>query len=336
MTVDSHFDSSLMNERNSQGCGSDPCPSPVRGSNKMRFLRYAQILGDLAYRVDRRHRTIVRNNLKFAFPDWTESRVRQVSRQTFQNLGRLITEILQASHMSRAEILSRCRLSGAEHFQRALEGGRGMLLVSAHLGNWEIALQYLAYRFRTPILLVVRPFSPAPLERWMHAVRSRCGNQVISKKKALPDMMKTIRNGGIVAIMADVSRRKASVPVNFFSHRARANHAAALLAVRRGTPVIAAFSSRMDDGRFSIDIPPPIAIQKSGNLKDLLKINTQRITDATEWAIRRQPDQYLWLQKRWKDYYPQLYPGYRPRSELPDEKFSIVKGSESSPEKFER
>jgi KDO2-lipid IV(A) lauroyltransferase len=279
----------------------------------MDVSRHAHLLGDLIYSINPRHRTIVRHNLKFAFPLWTESQIADVTRQSFRNLGCLIVEILQLGYMSRAEILSRCHLNGAEHFRHALESGRGMVLVSAHLGNWEIGLQYLSCRFEKPILLVVRPFSPAPLERWIRTTRARFGNLIISKKNALPAMLKTIRQGGIVGIMADVSRRKASVAVNFFNRRARANYAAAMLAVRCQAPVIASFSTRNADGSFTIDIPPPLAIERSGKVRDLLQINTQNITAAAETAICRQPDQYLWMQKRWKDYHPHLYPGYHSR-----------------------
>jgi KDO2-lipid IV(A) lauroyltransferase len=285
----------------------------------MDLARYGYLLGNLVYSLDRRHRTIVQRNRRFAFPSWTKLQVADASRKTFRNFGRLVTEILQLPQMSCADILSRCQLNGAAHFQQALKAGRGIILVSAHLGNWEIGLQYMACYFGRPILLVVRPFSPAPLERWMNDARTRFGNQVISKKHAFPAMLKTIRQGGIVALMVDVSRRKASVPVDFFNHRVRANYATALLAARCHAPVIAGFSTRNADGSFSFDIIPPIAIERSGKLKHLLKVNTQLITNAAEAAIRRHPEQYLWLQRRWKDYHPYLYPGYRSRTAPEDE-----------------
>jgi Kdo2-lipid IVA lauroyltransferase/acyltransferase len=291
------------------------CRQTADGSKTTGFLRAAHLLGDLIYAMDRRHRIIVRHNLEFAFPHWTGSQVSHITRQTFRNLGRLVVEIFQLSYLSRDEILDRCHLTGAEHFQQALDSKRGMVLVSAHLGNWEIGLQYLSCRFNRPILLVVQPFSPPPLDRWIRTIRARFGNRIISKKRALPEMMKTNRQGGIVALMVDVSRRKASVAVNFFNQRVRANYASALMAVRCNSPVVAAFSTRNADGSFSIDIPPPIDIKRSGDLKHLLKSNTQLITDVAETAIDRQPDQYMWMQKRWKDYHPYLYPGYRSRLE---------------------
>jgi len=91
----------------------------------------------LAYRSDRRHRIIVQHNLKFAFPSWEEHRIAEVSRRVFHNIGRTLTEMVQCTQMSRSDLHARCQLKGEEHFQRALEAGRGIILVSAHLGNWS-------------------------------------------------------------------------------------------------------------------------------------------------------------------------------------------------------
>jgi Kdo2-lipid IVA lauroyltransferase/acyltransferase len=160
---------------------------------------------------------------------------------------------------------------------------------------------------------VVRPLVPPWLDRWVNQARSRFGNHLIDKKHGFPKMLKAVRMGGIVALMVDLSSRKQSVAVDYFGRRTRVSPAAAMLAARCRASIIAAFTTRNPDGSFSIEIPPPVQVQRSGNLKNDLRCNAQRITDLVETAVRKHPDQYLWLQKRWKDYYPHLYPGYRPR-----------------------
>jgi KDO2-lipid IV(A) lauroyltransferase len=286
----------------------------IRSASTAALARCGHLLGELAYRTDRRHRIIVQRNLKFAFPAWEEDRIAEASRRVFRNMGRTLTELIQSTQMSRSEILARCRLKGEEHFHRALEEGRGIILVSAHLGNWEMGLQYLSCHFGKRVHLVVRPLVPRRLDIWVNRARTRFGNHLIRKRKAFPKMLKAIREDGIVALMADLSSRKQSVPVDYFGRRARTSPAAALLAARCRAPILAAFTTRNPDGSFLIEVPPPVALQRSGNLKDDLKRNTQRITDIVEKAVRAHPDQYLWMQKRWKEYYPHLYPGYRPRS----------------------
>lgn len=291
-----------------------PC-APIESGRPGGLVRLGGALGGLAYRLDPHHRTIVERNLRFAYPEWTLPQVAAVSLRVFQNFGRSIMEVLQLLRMSRAEVLTRCVLTGEDHMHQALAGGRGAILVSAHLGNWELGLQFLACRFNTPIHLVVKSFAPRALNDGLNRVRTRFGNRIIDKKKAFPAMRKAIRAGGVVALMVDLSRLKQSVEVAFFGHRARASHAAALLATRCGATVLPVFCHRNAAGRIAIDLGPPLDFQRSHDLKNDLQRNTQLLTDRVEAAVRRHPDQYLWVQRRWKDYHPYLYPEYRPRPE---------------------
>ena len=288
--------------------GAGPSEGPMVAT-----ARWGGLLGDLIFRLDRSHRVIARRNLSFAFPGWSREQVAACSRQVFRNIGRTIAELSRAAVRSRRGILHHGSATGTHHLYQALDQGTGIILVSAHLGNWEIGLQDLGSGLAKPIGLVVRPISPAFLDRWVNRQRSRSGNQIIYKKNAFPAMMKTMREGGIIALMVDMSVRKQSVPVRFFGHRARASHAAALLAARSKAIILPLFSYRGPDGRLAGEIGPPVPITRSRNLKRDLKQNTQTLTDIVEAAIRRHPDQYFWIQKRWKDYHPELYPGYRPR-----------------------
>ena len=277
------------------------------------LMRWGRLFGEMGYRLGSPYRTIVRRNLRFAFPSWDEQRIETVSRQAFHNFGMTLSEMVQGAHLSAGDILSRCRLRGEEHLNRALEAEKGIIVVSAHLGNWEISLQYLACLFGRRVHIVVRPLAPRRLDRWVNHARTRFGNHLIAKRKAFPRMLKAVREDGIVALMVDLSSRKQSVAVDYFGRRTRVSPAAAMLAARCAAPIIAAFTLRNPDGSFTIEISPPVAVQRTGSLKDDLKANSQRITDIVEQAVRSHPDQYLWMQKRWKDHYPHLYPGYRPR-----------------------
>lgn len=291
----------------------DPPSTGSRASSG--WIRLGGFLGEWVYRLDTRHRHIAYRNLNFAYPSWTEGQVTATVRRMYRSFGMAIMEVLQLLKMSRGDVLNLCSLTGEEHMHRALSEGRGIVLVSGHLGNWELGLQFLTCRFNTPIHLVVNPFAPRRLNRWVNRLRTRFGNRIIDKKKAFPAMRKAIREGGIVALMVDLSRLKQSVPVSFFGHRARASHAAALLATRCGATVMPVFSHRTRSGSIAIELGPSLVFRRSPHLKEDLKHHTQVLTAKVEAAVRMHPDQYLWVQKRWKDYHPHLYPGYRPRPE---------------------
>ena len=293
-------------------------PPPPAGKPPHRpggLIRLGAVAGGLVYQLDGRHRRIVRRNLQFAYPGWTEREAAAVALRVFQNFGMSIMETLTLLRLSRAGVLSRCTLTGEDHLVRALSSGRGVVLVSGHLGNWEFGLQYLACRFGIPIHLVVNPLGSRRMNAWINRLRTRFGNRIIEKRKAFPVMRQVIREGGIVALMVDLSRLKQSVEVTFFGRRARASHAAALLATRCGATVMPIFSHRTPAGLIAIELGPPLLSPRSRDLKGDLKRTTQLLTERVEAAVRRHPDQYLWFQKRWKDYHPYLYPGYRSRTE---------------------
>ena len=125
--------------------------------------------------------------------------------------------------------------------------------------------------------------------------------------------MQALRKGEAVGLLMDVSRRFEGVEVQFFGRRATATPAAALLALRCKCPIIIGFSHRNAKGQLIINIEPPVEIQRTHDLRTDLQINTQLISDRVERAIRNYPEQWNWMLKRWKDFYPDLYPESKKR-----------------------
>jgi KDO2-lipid IV(A) lauroyltransferase len=272
---------------------------------------WGKLLGRLIYLFDMPNRRVGRNNLKFAFPDWTPQKIEMNIKRVYQHFGISALELLQTAFMSRKKVIEQSRITGENYLYQALKKGKGVILVSAHIGNWEIGLHFLTCRFARPIILVTRKFRPKLLNNLYAYLRTRFGNRIIDSKGAFNKMVGTLRQGGILALMADVPRKKYSVGVNFFGRFTRSAYAVALLAIQCNSPVIPTFAFRNADGFIYLELGAPVDISNSGKLRTDLQVNTQRITDIVEEAIRSQPDQYLWMQKRWKDYYPWLYPSYR-------------------------
>jgi KDO2-lipid IV(A) lauroyltransferase len=264
-------------------------------------------LGALLYLLASPQRRIVQRNLAFAFPEQTGRWVRITSRRVFRNYGTVLAEVLQLGFLSREEVLSRVAVEGAGYLHEAMALNRGVIGVSAHLGNWELGMQGMPLYFQQPLTAVAKRFKSRWLESWMNRVRSRFGNSVIYKKGALADMTQVVRRGGVLAVLVDMARSRDGIDIRFFGRKATATPAVALLALRCRSPVISAFSSRGADGRLTVRIDPPIEMRRSGDLRLDLVENTQRITDAVERAVRAHPDQWHWMMKRWKDHYPELY-----------------------------
>jgi KDO2-lipid IV(A) lauroyltransferase len=272
---------------------------PVRAAGR--------VIGPVIGGIDFARGNVVRRNLTFAFPELSRREVRRLRRRVFRNYGVGLLEVLQMGFLTDEQVRARVTVHGADNLRRALAAGRGVIGVSAHLGNWEIGMQAMPMFFDRPVTAVVKKFKSERVERWMAARRTRFGNSVIYKKGALSDMTRVVRQGGVLAILVDMARHKDGVDVEYFGHTATATPAPALLALRCRCPVIPAFSSREPDGRIAVSVGEPVEISRTQDLRRDLVENTQRITAAVEQAVRAHPEQWHWMMRRWKDHYPQLY-----------------------------
>jgi len=266
-------------------------------------------LGTIAYAADARHRRIVRRNLRFAFPEWPRSRVDQVSRRVFQNVGITALEILQMLFLSREDILRMVRTRGHENLHKALEHPKGAIMITAHLGNWEMAYQLGVCYVDRPVEAVARPIQPAFLDRFLTRFRTRFGSTIIKKKRALPAMARTLFKGNILGLLVDQGVNPSEgVEVSFFGRRVLATPAVALLARRYGSPVFPIYCVREPDNQLLTFMEPPLPLVKTRDQRADIVQNTQIMMDTFEKAIRAYPEQWFWFHKRWKHHYPQLYP----------------------------
>ncbi len=286
----------------------------IKKSVKRLSIRQIQalgtVVGGLLYILLSARRQIARQNLKFSHLTRSIHPSRNFMHKVFHHFGTTLVEMVQMSVLTREECLGRIWVQGEEYLTKALMEGKGVIFISAHIGNWESALQFYPLYFQKPVLAVVKPFKNFFVNQWMHTFRSRFGNQLIYTKGALGEMIQTLRRGGAIGIMIDMNRQKQGIPVKFLRHDVTVTPAAAMLALRCKSPVIPILCHRDPEGRQIFKIEPPIPMRRSGDLRSDLQFNTQLMTDVVEKAVCRHPDQWYWMQKRWKTFYPELYPEY--------------------------
>jgi KDO2-lipid IV(A) lauroyltransferase len=257
--------------------------------------------------LDRPHRRIVRRNLAFAYPDMDERQRRRLEGRVFRNYGINLFEIFQMGFMRPEDVARRVRFHGLENLRDALWRRRGVIVVTAHLGSWELGFQALPCVLGLPFTAVAKKFKSNLIENWIQAVRTRFGNAILYKKDSLADMTRILRQGGILGILVDMARRKDGVDVRFFGKKATATPAVAMLGLRCRSAVLPGFGIRERDGAIGIHFEPEIEMRRTRNLRADLVANTQRITDVVEGMVRRHPEQWFWLMRRWKEHYPELY-----------------------------
>jgi len=272
------------------------------------LVSFGKLLGLIAYALDHPHRCIVVNNLTFTHPDWPKAHIRKLSVNVFQNFGIAILEIIQLACMSGKAILRKVRIRGEENLIQALEEPNGVIMISAHIGNWEMAPPFVSNYFKKPVVSVARQVGPEPLGRWIYWLRTRFGNIILDKKGALPAMARTLKKGNILGILIDQgTKRSEGVEVKFFGKTTTATPVAAMLARRFDSAVLLSYCIREPGKYLTLVVDPPLNLQKTDDVHADLQNNTQMMTDAIEKAVKAYPEQWFWFHKRWKRHYPHVY-----------------------------
>jgi KDO2-lipid IV(A) lauroyltransferase len=253
-------------------------------------------LGDLAWAALPRRRTVALENLTRAFPERPAPELARVGRDSFRHLGMNFVESCVFYFRPPARLLSRVSIEGLSHFEAADAQGRGMLLLTAHYGNWELlAASHALARF--PLSVVMRPLDSPAFEPILERFRLRSGVELITKRRALTDIVEALRRRRMVGILLDQNAsRREGVFVPFFGVPASTSKGMALIALRTGAPVLPVFIRRRPDGRHVVHAGAPVPVPSDGDVVAF----TRAFNEAIEAAIRRAPEQWFWLHRRWK------------------------------------
>jgi Kdo2-lipid IVA lauroyltransferase/acyltransferase len=272
--------------------------------------RIAVPVGQFWFRIDRRHRTIAYENMMGALGnEMSTGAIWELVRANFIQLATMALEIPSLLKFSRENAGNYITLSGQEHLAEARSRGKGILVLTAHLGNWELMALASPVVANMPLSVVARALDYAPLDRLLAEIRARTGNQVINKKKGGELIGQALREGRTVVILLDQNTNLAEgVYVPFFGITACTNKALAMFALRYDATVLPAFNIRRTDGRYQIIIAPPVTLIKTENIRKDILLNTEQFNEIIERHIRMAPDNWLWVHRRWflKKIFPSL------------------------------
>ena len=241
----------------------------------------------------RRLRRVARRNLELA--GYAEGERERITDGVYASIARVLVTFARFPRLTKANIGSWIRYEGLEHFEEAKRRGRGVLFATAHFGNWELSA--FAHGLLTePMNVVVRPLDNAAVDRLVEARRQLSGNRLIQKKDAARGILRALAANEAVGILVDQNSSLAEgVFVDFFGAQACANAAFAKIAVRSGAAVIPGFAVwEAAEGRYVLRFYPPV--EMAGDAA----ADTQRLHTVLEQVIRRNPDQWLWIHRRWK------------------------------------
>jgi len=262
-------------------------------------IRLGQVFGRVAYLLAGELRRTGEINLRLAFPEKTPEERRELLKGCFESLGRVLGLF---SHFGDPieSIMSGVEPMALERLQAA-QKGRGVIFCTAHLGAWELtsfAVAHLGY----PMSVIVRPIDNPKIEEMVDRYRTRTGNRTLDKFSAARSMVKTLRSGEFLGLLFDLNAlENEAIFVNFFGVPASTNFMTAKLALRSDVPIIPVFAP-WDKSRqkFLLQVNEPIKFESSDDQEADVRELTTRLTQHFEDQIRRYPDQWLWIHKRWK------------------------------------
>jgi KDO2-lipid IV(A) lauroyltransferase len=264
-------------------------------------VRLGGVLGGIAYRCVSKARRITESNLGSSFPAMSEQERRRVARQVFVNQGKNAFELFSFPKLSGEDIGRLAPIENIEGMRRALERGKGVLIGSAHCGNWELMGASLAAA-GFPINVIARRIYIDGLNDLLVGLREQKGYHVIlrSARDSARQMLRSLRHNEAIGMLIDQDTAVPGVFVDFFGRPAWTPSGLATLALRTGASVVLALDVRLPGDRHKVVIKGPYNLPSTGDEgKDVAAI-TQLITKDTETHIRTYPDQWVWMHERWK------------------------------------
>ena len=258
-------------------------------------------IGALAYRVLGRLRRVGLRNLELAFPELSDAEREAILRRDYRNLGWLLAEFCQMPRYT-AESASRfIRYEGLENYTRARDRGKGVLVLTGHLGAWELSSFYHSLMGR-PMGMVIRRLDNPLVDAFVNRIRCLHGNRVIHKDDFARGLIASMRAGETVGILMDTNMTPPQgVFVPFFGVSACTASGMARVAAKTGAAVVPGFLLwEESEGRYVLHFGEELEVVHTGDSEKDALVNTAVFTAAIEGYIRRYPDQWLWMHRRWK------------------------------------
>jgi KDO2-lipid IV(A) lauroyltransferase len=260
------------------------------------------VLAWIVYSLHGRLRRVGERNLELAFPEFSsKSRRAELLRGVFRHLGWQLVEFCRMTHYTAENTRGWMRTEGLDHYLAAKARGKGVLIVTGHLGAWEISGFYLSMMGHT-MSVVIRPLDNQRLDEFVNANRCRYGNRMLPKNDFARGLLTAMRSGETVAILMDTNMTPPQGEfVEFFGHQACTATGLARIALKTGAAVLPGFMLwEKAERRYVLHFGPELVLARTGDAHADILAATQQCTSAIEDWIRRYPDQWLWIHRRWK------------------------------------
>lgn len=263
-------------------------------------LSIASALGALVFNILPRYRNLTIDNLRAAFgSEKSEAELRDIAKRVFQNLGKNAVELVNLPRLSKEDVRKYVRIANRERLDAAYAKGKGIIVLTAHLGSWEMMAAALR-DYDCPGVTIGRRIYFKKYDEYLNYIRKSHDVEVIYRDDSPRKMLKTLKQNWIVGIVADQDVDSVDgVFVNFFGRQAYTPAGPVGLARASGAVLLPVFIIREKCGH-TLFIDEPIELRDTGDKEADLIYNTQKWSNVVESYIRKYPEQWVWMHRRWK------------------------------------
>jgi KDO2-lipid IV(A) lauroyltransferase len=260
-------------------------------------VRAGGVLGWLAYYLLPKERKRAIEHLTLAFAGKGDAWVRRTARRNFVHLGKSMLEVLLITP-GRLSAITEFR--GLENLRRAHDQGKGVLYVTGHIGNWELSGGVLASQF--PLSVVAAPLEPEAVNEFILGLRNRIGIGVIlrSRPGAAKELIRIFKQNRVLGLLIDQDTDVDGAFVDFMGRQAWTPTAAASMALKFGAPVVFGYARREKNDRHTVIVEGPLELIRTGDQKQDIVANTALFTKLIEERILQNPEQWVWMHRRWR------------------------------------
>ena len=276
------------------------CAFIVKITGEKKSAKFGIFMGRCFCKMDKRYGAVAVRNLKFIYPEKSDKEIESMALKNLENFGKSASEFLRLPYMTDGELLRRTYFSGdsLDIVKKAYSKGKGVLLLTAHFGNWEI--MSARYNYEGFIVdAIARDPELKATANFMHQTREQRSLRRMYPNKNLLPVMRALKEGRGIGILPD-QHDMHGIVIDFLGHKARMAVGPAAIALRSGAPIVPTFAIRQPNDIFEIIAMPEISIKQTGNADADIHRVTQQLADAISEIIKNYPTQWLWFHDRWR------------------------------------
>lgn len=240
------------------------------------------------------------DNLQKAFPQYPAEQIRQIAYNSYKSFCISLAEILYMPWLSKHRLIDEVKCDDKDLILNRYEEGQGVILLSAHLGNWEYLAASVALQINQKFSIIVKPQRNPYVDKWMNRARTKWGNEVIPLGVSVRNVFSALLKKEIVAMVADQRGPAESIKLEFFGRRTSVYTGPAVLSIKTNAPLIYGIITRQKDNSYFVEIKEIDRSNLPDDYDEKIKVLSERSLRYLEEVISRNPEQWLWMHKRWK------------------------------------